>query len=164
MNWIDCLFLGLMGASLLLGLWRGLVFELLSLAGWLVAYGVAPFLSPWIESCLPQAKLGVSVAHVAGLVIAFVLVLLAWGLGAKLLRALLHASPLSLIDRFLGAGFGFLRGLLICLALVLVVGMTPAIESQAWQGAQSVPVLQTLLQTLRPLLPAELLQSVPGMA
>jgi membrane protein required for colicin V production len=163
-NWIDWLLLGLTGSSLLLGLWRGLVFELLSLAGWLVAYLLSPLLSPLLESWLPQAKLGPSLSHVLGLVIAFVAVLLIWGLGAKLLRALLHASPLSIVDRLLGAGFGFLRGLLICLALVLVVGMTPAIESQAWQASQLVPLMQVVLQTLRPLLPAELLQSVPGLA
>ncbi|MEJ6004374.1 CvpA family protein [Paucibacter sp. AS339] len=164
MNWIDWLLLGLMSVSLLLGLWRGLVFEVLSLAGWLVAYLASPVLAPWLEPWLPQEKLGASLAHMLGLVLAFVLVLLIWGLGAKLLRALLHASPLSVVDRLFGACFGLLRGLLICLALVLVVGMTPAIESQAWGASQLLPVLQSTLQVLRPLLPAELLQSVPGMA
>ncbi|TXJ07919.1 MAG: CvpA family protein, partial [Alicycliphilus sp.] len=35
---LDWVFLTVLAASLLIGAWRGLVFELLSLAGWVVAF------------------------------------------------------------------------------------------------------------------------------
>ena len=38
---LDWVFLTVLAASLLIGAWRGLVFELLSLAGWVVAFFAA---------------------------------------------------------------------------------------------------------------------------
>jgi len=127
LSWVDLVLLGLLLASVLLGLWRGLVFELLSLAGWVVAYFGCPYVAVYIASWLPAERMGPSLLHVASLVLGFILILIVWGLGAKLLRALIHATPLSVFDRLLGAGFGVLRGVLVCLLLVVVVSMTPAV-------------------------------------
>lgn len=38
MHALDWIFVGILTASLLIGAWRGLVFELLSLAGWVAAF------------------------------------------------------------------------------------------------------------------------------
>jgi membrane protein required for colicin V production len=158
---VDLLLLAMLAGSVLVGLWRGLVFELLSIAGWLVAYWGAPYLSPTLQAWLPQERLGPSLLHAAGLVLAFILILLAWGLAAKLLRALIHASPLSILDRLAGAGFGLLRGALLAILLVVVVNMTPVAAMDAWQNSQGVPHLQQLLLSLRPLLPAEVSKMIP---
>ena len=118
MSWVDLTLLALLLLSVLVGVWRGLVFELLSLAGWLVAYLAAPHVAPWLQTFLPQQRLGPSLSAGLGLVLSFALVLLLWGLAAKLLRALIHASPLSVLDRLAGAGFGAVRGLLLAGALM----------------------------------------------
>ncbi len=161
-SWVDLLLLGMLAGSVLVGLWRGLVFELLSIAGWLVAYWGAPHLAPTLQAWLPQERLGPSLLHAAGLVLAFILILLAWGLAAKLLRALIHASPLSILDRLAGAGFGLLRGALLGILLVVVVNMTPLAAMDAWQNSQGVPHLQQLLLSLRPLLPVEISKMIPA--
>ena len=41
LGWVDLTLLALLGVSVLIGLARGLVFELMSLVGWVVAYVVA---------------------------------------------------------------------------------------------------------------------------
>lgn len=161
-SWVDLLLLVMLTASVLVGLWRGLVFELLSIAGWLVAYWGAPQVAPTLQAWLPQERLGPSLLHAAGLVLAFLLILLAWGLAAKLLRALIHASPLSILDRLAGAGFGALRGVLLSILLVLVVNMTPFATTDAWQTSKGVPYLQQLLLSLRPLLPGEISRMIPA--
>jgi len=161
MAWVDLVLLSLLGISVLLGLWRGLVFEILSIAGWVVAYLGARYLSPWTEGWLPAERMGPVLTHAASLVLGFVLILIVWGLAAKLLRALIHATPLSVFDRLGGAGFGVLRGVLIGLLVVVVVSMTPAVESAAWSDSQLAPWLQALLQGLKPVLPAELLKFIP---
>lgn len=163
-SWVDLLLLALLAASVLIGLWRGLVFELLSLAGWLVAYFTSPFVAPLIAQWLPSQRMGPSLIHVLSLLLAFLLILLIWGLAAKLLRALIHASPLSLFDRVLGAGFGVVRGVLVCLLLVVVVSMTPAVASTTWQSSQVAPWLQAVLHGLRPMLPADVVKLIPASA
>jgi membrane protein required for colicin V production len=54
-----------------------------------------------------------------------VVVLLAWGLAARLIKMLIAATPLTVPDRVLGGGFGLLRGVLLLLLLVTAVGWTP---------------------------------------
>ena len=163
-SWVDLLFLGLLAASVLIGAWRGLVFELLSLAGWLMAYFGSPFVAPVIAQWLPPERMGPSVIHGVSLLLAFMLILLVWGLAAKLLRALIHASPLSVFDRLMGAGFGVVRGVLVCLLLVVVISMTPVAASTTWQASQLAPWLHAVLQGLRAVLPADVVKLIPASA
>jgi membrane protein required for colicin V production len=160
MGWVDLVLLGILAVSVLLGLWRGLVFEVLSILGWVVAYFACPFVAPPIATWLPQDKLGPNLLHALSLVLAFMLILLLWGLAARLLRALIHATPLSIIDRVLGGGFGALRGVLIGLLAVVLVSMTPAARSGPWQESQLAPWLQAALHMLTPVLPVEVLKFI----
>lgn len=162
MNWVDIALLSLLAISVLLGAWRGLVFELMTIAGWGVAYLASPFVAPFIERFIPPEKVGPALIHALGLVLGFILVLLVWGLGAKLVRALIHATPLGLIDRLGGAAFGVLRAVLLALLATVIVGMTPAVRSQAWTESQAAPWLQAALTQLRPLLPAALHDYIPA--
>ena len=125
MGWIDLSLLIVLGLSIAVGLWRGLVYEVLALAGWLVAYLLSPWLAPTVQRLLPEGRMGPALSHAAGLVLAFIAVLIVWSLLAKLVRALIQASPLSWLDRLGGGGFGALRGVFIGLLVALLVGMTP---------------------------------------
>ena len=150
LNWVDICLLLVMLVSLMVGFWRGLTFEVLSLLGWIVAYLAAPHVAPWVGTWLPLGADGTQTHHVASMVVAFLLVLLAWALSARLVRALIRATPLSGFDRFLGAGFGVLRGTLICVLAVLLVGYTPMAKSSAWRESLAVPWLQALVKGLAP--------------
>lgn len=152
----------MLALSALLGLWRGLVFELLSIAGWLIAYFGAPVLAPVIEAWLPQQRFDAALLHVIALCLSFIAILLVWSLGAKLVRALLHATPLSIVDRLFGAVFGCLRGLLVCVILTVLVDMTPAKEWQIWRDSQLATGLRQLLLEARPAMPDELLKLIPA--
>ena len=160
--WVDLLMAAVLLASLLLGVWRGLVFEVLSILGWVVAYVACPYVAPVLTGFMPEERMGPAMIHVASLVIAFMLILVLWGLGAKLVRALIQATPLSVIDRALGAGFGVLRGVLLCLLLVLVVSMTPAVASSTWQASKVAPWLEALLHGMRPVLPDDMGKLIPA--
>ncbi len=152
-NWIDLLMLAILLASALIGVFRGLVFEVMSLLGWLVAWvgaqAGAAWLSPWIPFGVPGAPLRLGVAFVAS----FVLLLLGWRLLTWLVQAVVQATPLAPIDRGLGAAFGFLRGLVILLALVLLVGWTAMERAPAWQSSTGVRWMRLLHQALAPVLP-----------
>lgn len=159
LSWVDLALLLLLLISIGIGVWRGLVFEVMSLAGWVVAYFAASPLAPLIADQLPEdwlARFGPATLHLIALVLAFVGVLVIWSLATRLVKALIHATPLSAIDRLGGAGFGALRGVFIALLLVLVVGASPLAESSTWQASRAAPVLVGVLRSAAPLLPEPL--------
>jgi membrane protein required for colicin V production len=155
---VDWLLLALLAVSVVVGVVRGFVFELLSLAGWVVAWFAAQWLSPPLQPLLaatlpvlgtlsPGAHAGIAFT------LAFIGVLIAWALLSRLVRLLIHATPLSIPDRLLGAGFGALRGGVLLLALATVVALTPASQSAAWRASQGARWLGQGLAMLKPMLP-----------
>lgn len=162
MAWVDLVLLAVLALSVLLGLWRGLIYELMAILGWVVAYFACPHVAPWIAPWLPADRLGPALLQALSLVLGFLAVLIVWGLSAKLLRALVHATPLSIADRLLGGGFGVLRGVLIALLAVVLVSMTPASQSDPWRASQLAPLLHATLHGLAPVLPAELVKFIPA--
>lgn len=153
LGWIDWTLLAVLASSMLVGVVRGFVFEVLSLAGWLVAWFGGQWLAPQLAPWLPIGAAGSALNHAAAFVLAFVGVLLAWALLAKLVRLLIHATPLSLADRALGAGFGLARGALLLLAVATVVALTPMAGSSSWRASSGARWLDTALHGLKPLLP-----------
>jgi membrane protein required for colicin V production len=156
LSWVDLALAALLLISIGIGLWRGLVFEVMSLAGWVVAYFAASPLAPVVLDLLPDStagKLGPAALHALSLAIAFFFVLIVWSLVTRLVKTLIHATPLSVVDRLGGAGFGALRGVFIALLLVLVIGASPLAESSTWQASRAAPVLAGVLRDAAPLLP-----------
>lgn len=163
LSWVDLAFAAVLLISVGLGLWRGLVFEVMSLAGWIVAYFAAPPLAPVVEGLLPDgmtSKFGPATLHVVALAIAFFFVLIVWSLASRLVKMLIHATPLSVVDRLGGAGFGALRGVFIALLLVLIIGASPLAQSATWQASRAAPVLGDVLRDVTPLLPEPLARFV----
>lgn len=148
--------------SLLLGAWRGLVFEVLSLLAWVLAFLVAQAFASQTAALMPLSSLSDGVQYLAGFALLFVLVLMGSGLLITLLKKAVTAVGLRPIDRALGAVFGLLRGALFLLALVVVVGLTPLARHEAWLASEGVPLLQTAYRALLPLLPAELVAYLPS--
>jgi membrane protein required for colicin V production len=159
-GWVDATLLAVLAVSVMVGVWRGFVFELMSLVGWVVAWfaaqWAAPEFAPSIGAALAAAGLSPTVGtlpHAMALALAFVGALLLWALLARAVRLLVHATPLSVPDRLLGAGFGLVRGGVLLLALATVVTLTPAAQSTAWRGSQGARWLDLALQAVKPLLP-----------
>jgi len=158
--WLDWLLLAVLAASVVLGFVRGLVYEALALAGWVVAWVAAQWAAPPLAPHLPLGEPGSALQFGAAFALAFLLALVVWGLLARLVRMLVHATPLSLLDRVLGSGFGVFRGLVLLLAVATVVMLTPAAQSDPWRGSHGAQLLGQALDSLKPLLPelaAELL-------
>ena len=108
--------LGVVAFSALVGVWRGFTFELLSLAGWFVAYFAARWLQPWAgaASCR-SATPGSLLNHGAAFACAFIVALIVWSFVARGISALVKKTPLSPLDRLFGAAFGVLRAALVLL-------------------------------------------------
>lgn len=161
LHWIDWALLAVLAVSVVVGLLRGFVFEVLSLLGWLVAWFGSQWLAPELAPQLPLGDTGAAGRMAAAYGLSFFGILIVWVLLAKLVRSLLHATPLSVPDRLLGAGFGLLRGGVLLLALATVVTLTPAAQSEPWKQSEGARWLAFAMLGIKPLLPGELARYLP---
>ena len=153
LSWLDWALVSVLALSMVVGLVRGFVFECLSLAGWVVAWFAAQWGSPWLATHIPLGNAGSALNLGVAFALAFIGALIVWALLARLVRLLIHATPLSVIDRLLGALFGLLRGAVLLLAVATVVALTPASQSNSWRSSEGARWLGQALATLKPLLP-----------
>lgn len=162
LSWLDWSLLAVLLVSVVIGLLRGFVFECLALAGWVVAWFAAQWAAPVVASHIPLGAAGSDLNLGAAFALSFVAAVVVWTLLARLIRMLIHATPLSIPDRLLGAGFGALRGGVLLLALASVVTLTPAAQSETWRSSHGARWLGRALQVLKPLLPAPAARLLPG--
>ena len=158
---LDWVFGAVLLASFLLGAWRGLIFELLSLATWAVAFILAQWFAPDVAQMLPMSGAGEAVRYAAGFVLTFIAAVFAGGLVAVLLKKLISAAGLAPADRMLGAVFGLVRGVVVLLAVTVVVAMTPMKKSVWWTESIGANVLNAAVKGLKPVLPHEFGRYLP---
>jgi membrane protein required for colicin V production len=150
MQTLDWVVAGGLLLSVLLGAWRGLVFEVVSLLGWVAAFVAARLWGQAVGLHLPLSGASEGLRQVVGFVLVFVVGVLIGGLVAAGLKALLSKVGLRPADRALGALFGLLRGGLLLLLAVALAEMTPVAAQSFWKQSQSVQAAQSLLHTLKP--------------
>jgi membrane protein required for colicin V production len=158
---VDGLMLGILLFSVGIGVWRGFLYEFMSLAGWVIAYWVSQLgalrLAPYIPIGSEESNLRVG----ASMLVGFVLTLLLWMLVSKWTRGVVHKTVLHSADRILGGLFGAVRALVFLLVVVTLVGMTPLIDYNAWQQSQGRAWVANLIQVIKPWVPAEVAIRLP---
>lgn len=156
MNAADIAILAVLALSVLFGLVRGFVSEVLSLVCWVAAFWVAwafgqqvaLFYAGWLHQ--PAASL------VAGYVTCFLGVLVVGVLVGWTLRKLLSGSGLRGGDRFLGMLFGGVRGVLLVTFVVLMLGFTAVPrEAHWWRQSMLLPAFASGAGWLAEALPPE---------
>jgi membrane protein required for colicin V production len=156
LGWVDLVLLGVFLLSALVGLWRGFVFEIVSLLGWLLAFIIANSAGPFLADLIPLGSVDPQVRLWIAYIVVFVLVLIVCTLLARLLRALVSATPLSFVDRLLGGGFGVVRGALILVVVGTLVMLSPWADSTTWKTSHGALWLGLALEGLKPILPQSL--------
>lgn len=139
MNWADYIILAVLGVSVLIGLWRGLISEVLALGIWAAGFWVAWVLGPsvagyyerWIS--LPSARIA------AGYATCFVAVLILGALVRFLVARLVEGTGLSGTDRLLGMIFGLARGVLLVTLGVFLLNFTALTRDPWWQASALLP-------------------------
>lgn len=157
----DWVLLAVLAFSMVLGAWRGLVFEVLSVLGWVVAFVLAQWFAPDLAPHLPLGNAAESVRHVAAFALLFVVVAFACGLLAALVKRLVQAVGLRPVDRVLGMVFGLLRGAILILVAGIIISSTPLQQQAWWQESTGAGVVASGLHALRQALPAEYVKYLP---
>lgn len=158
---LDWVFLTVLALSFLIGAWRGLVFEVISLASWVAAFLLAQWFADDVAKLLPMTGAGDGVRYAAGFGLTFVVALFAGGLVAVLLKKMVSSVGLAPFDRVLGAVFGLVRGMVVLLAIAVVVAMTPLKSAVWWKESIGAKGLTVVLTGLKPVLPAQFGKLMP---
>jgi membrane protein required for colicin V production len=159
---LDWVFIGVLATSFLLGAWRGLVYEVLSVVAWVAAFICAQWFAPDVAPILPMGGAGEGVRYLAGFLVVFIGVVFAGGLVAWLVKKLVEAVGLRPVDRVLGAAFGLARGVLIVLAMAVVANMTPLRSADWWTESEGAAVATAALVQLKPVMPERFGHYLPG--
>lgn len=153
MNELDYAVIALVAMSVIVGMVRGAIREIINVAGWILALilagtfaqNLAIYFADWMTE--PAYRL-----IVAWLAI-FLVVLVISALLASLASELVRKLGLGGLNRTFGAFIGLLRGALVLLVLTLAAGMTKFPQSAMWKNAAATPWLEVAALHARALLP-----------
>lgn len=125
----------IVGLSVIVSLMRGLIGEVLSIAGWIAALYVAKTYAVQLIPLLPDSISGQGLRVLIAFLVLFVVTLLLSGLVSKILSSVFSKVGLGWINNILGAVFGFGRGLLIVSVVVFLAGLTKIPQDDRWKNA-----------------------------
>jgi len=164
MTAFDFTVIAILLVSSLLGLWRGLVYEVLSLLGWPIAFVVSKLLGGSMMALLSGISFVRDIPEASRVAVAYALVFIAalivWGVLVWLIVKLTKAAGLGAIDKILGGLFGLLRGGMILLAVVWLAGLTHIPEQPAWRDAKMSKSLESVALSTKQWLPDNIAQRI----
>lgn len=160
MTGFDYAVLAIVGFSVLLSVMRGLVKELLSLAGWVAAFFVARNYTDQIMPLLPEEIPTEQLKTLAAFLILFLATLLVCSLLKIALVQIVKSIGLGSVDRLLGGFFGLVRGMLIVTILVMLAGLTNLPKDVRWRDAMFSAPLEALVIKALPWLPADIAKHI----
>ena len=158
MNGLDFVVIGILLFSLLLGLWRGLVHELMALLGWPIAFVLCKLFAGNIAPLLPLKEESARIAGAYAMV--FIAALIVWSVLTRMLSKLLKAVGSGWSDRMLGGLFGVLRGGMMLLVLVWMVGLTNYFQQPFWRDALTSKTLEDAALLTKAWLPDSIAQRI----
>ena len=153
MTWLDYAALVILVASVLWGIWRGLVREVISIGAWVLAFLGANLFAGPLGDALPKALPTPEIRVLVAFVVVFIAILAVCALASRLLSKLVHGAGLGELDRSLGGVFGVVRALLILLAFALVAGLTALPRQPVWRNSISGPLLAQAVLAIKPWVP-----------
>lgn len=167
LNWVDLVILAIFLISVLAGLMRGLVKEIISLATWIAAIFIAVMFSSKLAMLFTSTQpvqsmvsststsIGSSTAHPVSLLaigisflILFIGTMIIGAIINYIISSAMSSIGLGLINRLLGAVFGLARGFLIVVVAIFLVELSSIQQNPWWQQSQFVDNFQPAVKWL----------------
>lgn len=137
LNWIDITLIVIAVVSTLFGLFRGFFREIASLVILIIAFFVSRYVgSTYLLSYVSGPSQSILLA--LGYLCVFLLVLILGYLIMMLINRVIEKTPFSFLNALLGGVFGFLRGVVIVLAILFFAGFTSFSQQDAWKQSYLV--------------------------
>jgi membrane protein required for colicin V production len=154
MSWVDYSILGILALSVLVGVLRGFVREVLGLATWVGAVLMTYFFGAYVAHQLVPVISAPEVRLIAGQALLFIGSLFVGALVTHLIGALVRDSPVAPVDRTLGGMFGFARGLIAVVIVVMLADASVTTREQRWWNeSELIPPLLPMASTMRSWIP-----------
>jgi membrane protein required for colicin V production len=160
MTLVDVATIAVLCLSVLLGVSRGLVREVLSLLSWVAAFLAAKFFAPIGAPWFTPLSNSEDVRIVVAWVVVFVATLVVVSIVGLLISGTLKSVGLGALDRIFGALFGLARGLLIVTLCALIAGLTTLPKTEAWRKATLRSTVESLAVLARSFLPEMLAKRI----
>ena len=138
------------------GIWRGFTREVMSLAGWVLAFLAANAVAGTLGDMLPASIASPEVRVLIAFVVVVVLVLIAAAVVGMAVSKFLKSAGLSGVDRTLGGLFGLARGIVILLAFTIVAGLTSLPRQALWKESVAAGMATRTVTQLTAWLPPAL--------
>ena len=148
MNAVDYLLLAVVLISAVIGVFRGLLREVIALITWLLAIVLAWQYGDVLEPYLGGLLSGENARPWAARGLIFVFVLLVGTAVSSVVNYFVRLSIFSGTDRFLGGIFGTLRGLVACGLLALLGQLVELHGERWWKESALVPFAVSIGETL----------------
>ncbi len=159
MSGLDWVIVAVLALSVLVAMAQGFFFEIFSLAGALLGFGLAAWeyrrVAAWFQPYVREAW----VADAAGFLTIFFVVLLLAGIAARVSRWAVKEAGLAWADRLLGAAFGLVRGLVVVTVMVAAIAAF-APEAPSLQRSELSPLFLLLGRALSWAGPSEFRQAL----
>jgi membrane protein required for colicin V production len=160
MTLFDYVVIGIVAVSLLLGLWRGVVGELVALAAWVLAFLAAVEFGAELGAAVFSGIADPAMRSLAGCAAIFIGVLVVMALVRLAASGLIKALGMTVSDRLLGLCFGVARGVMIALVAVAAGGLTSAPKQPWWKEAVLSGPLETGVLVGKTWLPDDLAKRI----
>lgn len=167
-NWVDYVLLAILFVSILGGLLRGGVREILSLCTWIAAFIISGLFakplalaftsSDGVQSTITSASTGSFGGAAAGQVsmfalgasflVLFLATILVGSLIGYFANRIVEGGGISFFNRLLGGLFGLARGYLIDLLIVFIVQLSPISQQSYWTNSTLVKSFQPMAEWL----------------
>ncbi|HMA49998.1 MAG TPA: CvpA family protein, partial [Magnetospirillaceae bacterium] len=135
-------------------LMRGFVYEVLAMAGWVLAALAALWGLPYIRPLIAPHISNATIADVAGGAAIFLVVLLVSSFITHSISRQVRKSAVSAVDRSLGFAFGLVRGLVLASLCYMVVDkLTAPDEPAVLAAAKTRPMLAAGSRLIQSLIP-----------
>jgi len=151
MNTVDICVVLIVGVSCLIGVFRGLIKEALSLVFWTGAAIAGGLFCGKLGHLLSGLIINPTLQKVVAFILIFILVVFVGGLISTGLSKLFNKAGLGGADRALGAVFGLIRGVVIVTVIVMLTARFGFTE-QFYRNSIAVPYVMTLSNQLQKLL------------
>lgn len=157
-NGVDYVILGLLALSIGISFIRGFVRESLSLLMWVSAIWVAHRYYEMIADLFLDRVYPVNARLIVAFSVLFLLTLFVGAFINFLIGQIVVKTGLSGMDRVLGLGFGFIRGLLLVSVLILLSEATSFAQHRWWMASELIPQFSGMSDWLKGFVPEQLEQ------
>ena len=152
-NLLDVIFIIITFVSILIGILRGFVKELLSIIFLILAVVLSILYYKNAGDIFKGSINSSEVSNFIGFISIFIIVLIAGTLITFFLRKIIVIGPIKSVDRLLGAFFGFLRAALICSILLFGILAFPGDKKGIVSDSQFAPQVFKIIKVIMGFIP-----------